>query len=223
VEQAAATAREIVETALRLLRTDYVFPGLAERAAAAIEVQLAASDYDGMNEAARADLLTSHRPGDHRRHVRRGPQDSGVVKPTGRVGQRGEDHLVSADVHLGVGLTLLLAITLAALTVAGVGQRRAVLLAAIRAGVQLTLMAAELRGVFAAQATSIAVSPSCSPSPPPPPRGACVTGFAVLSRDCPLVVHGKARPVSGLQSVYGCAMRPLLVAWVTRSSVGTLS
>jgi ABC-type iron transport system FetAB permease component len=75
----------------------------------------------------------------------------------GRVGQRGQDHLVSADVRLGVGLTLLSTIALAALTVAGVGQRRAVLLAAIRAGVQLTLIAAALRGVFAAPATSIAV------------------------------------------------------------------
>src|SRR5262249_56748645 len=62
-----------------------------------------------------------------------------------------------ADVRLGVGLTVLLAIALAALTVAGVGQRRAVLLAAVRAGVQLTLIAAALRGVFAAPATSIAV------------------------------------------------------------------
>ena len=54
------TAWEIVETALGLLRTDYVFPGLAERAAAAIEVRLAAGEYDGVDEAALADLLTSH-------------------------------------------------------------------------------------------------------------------------------------------------------------------
>jgi putative ABC transport system permease protein len=64
---------------------------------------------------------------------------------------------VTADLHLGVGLTLLLAIALAVLSVAGVGQRRAVLLAAIRASVQLALIAAALRGVFAAPATSIAV------------------------------------------------------------------
>jgi hypothetical protein len=36
------TTREVVETALGLLRTCYVFPDLAERAAAAIEVRLAA-------------------------------------------------------------------------------------------------------------------------------------------------------------------------------------
>jgi putative ABC transport system permease protein len=64
---------------------------------------------------------------------------------------------VSADVRLGVGLTLLLAIALVVLTVAGVGQRRDVLIAAIRAGVQLAVIAAALRGVFAAPATSIAV------------------------------------------------------------------
>ena len=53
------TAREIVETALGLLRTGYVFPDLAERAAAAIEVRLADGEYDGMDETALADLLTS--------------------------------------------------------------------------------------------------------------------------------------------------------------------
>jgi putative ABC transport system permease protein len=61
---------------------------------------------------------------------------------------------VSADVRLGIGLILLLAIALVVLTVAGVGQRRDVLIAAIRASVQLALIAAALRGVFAAPATS---------------------------------------------------------------------
>jgi hypothetical protein len=56
------TAREIVETALGPLRTGYVFPDLAERAAAAIEVRLAAGEYDGMDEATLADLLTSQLP-----------------------------------------------------------------------------------------------------------------------------------------------------------------
>jgi hypothetical protein len=37
-----------------------VFPGIAERAATAIEIRLAAGEYDGMDEAALADLLTSH-------------------------------------------------------------------------------------------------------------------------------------------------------------------
>jgi putative ABC transport system permease protein len=64
---------------------------------------------------------------------------------------------VSADVRLGIGLTLLLAIAVAALTVAGVGQRRAVLLASARAVVQLALIAAALRGVFAAPPISVAV------------------------------------------------------------------
>jgi hypothetical protein len=56
---APLTAREIVETALALLRGGYVFPDLAERAAAAVEVRLAAGEYDGMDEAALAELLTS--------------------------------------------------------------------------------------------------------------------------------------------------------------------
>src|SRR5262249_24921185 len=74
-----------------------------------------------------------------------------------RVRRRRQDEVVTADLRLGVGLTLLLAIALAVLTVAGVRQRRGVLVAAIRASVQLALIAAALRGVFAAPATSIAV------------------------------------------------------------------
>jgi UDP-glucose/iron transport system permease protein len=73
------------------------------------------------------------------------------------VGQPGQDEAVSADARLGVGLTLLLAIALVVLTVAGIGQRRAVVVAAVRAGAQLALIAAALRGVFAAPLTSIAV------------------------------------------------------------------
>jgi hypothetical protein len=56
---APLTARETVETALALLRAGYVFPDLAEQAAAAIEVRLAAGEYDGLDEPALADLLTS--------------------------------------------------------------------------------------------------------------------------------------------------------------------
>ena len=56
---APLTAREIVETALALLRAGYVFPDLAERAAAAIEARLATGEYDGMDEATLAELLTS--------------------------------------------------------------------------------------------------------------------------------------------------------------------
>jgi len=63
---------------------------------------------------------------------------------------------MSADIRLAVGLIVLLAIALTALTVAGVAQRRAVFTAALRAAVQLTIVAAALRGVFAAPATVIA-------------------------------------------------------------------
>lgn len=62
---------------------------------------------------------------------------------------------MNADVRLAVGLIALLAIALTALTIAGVAQRRAVLTAALRAVVQLTIVAAALRGVFAAPATVI--------------------------------------------------------------------
>lgn len=54
------------------------------------------------------------------------------------------------DVGTVIGLVLLLAITLGVLTVAGVAHRRAVVLAAGRAAVQLAVVAAALRGVFAA-------------------------------------------------------------------------
>ena len=64
---------------------------------------------------------------------------------------------MSESVRLGVGLLLLAGIALGALTVAGVGQRRAVLTASIRAVVQLAFVAAVLRGVFAAPVTVIAV------------------------------------------------------------------
>jgi hypothetical protein len=53
------SGREIVETALGLLRAGYVFPDLAEQAATAIEARLAVGEYDGMDEAALAERLTS--------------------------------------------------------------------------------------------------------------------------------------------------------------------
>jgi hypothetical protein len=52
------SGREIVETALALLRTGYVFPDRAEEAAAAIEARLVASEYDGLDEAVLAERLT---------------------------------------------------------------------------------------------------------------------------------------------------------------------
>ncbi len=55
-EQMSAPA--IVTTALSLLRTYYVFPELAERAATAVEARLAAGEYDHLDEIALTDLLT---------------------------------------------------------------------------------------------------------------------------------------------------------------------
>ncbi|MCW2497768.1 ABC transporter permease [Jatrophihabitans sp.] len=63
---------------------------------------------------------------------------------------------MNADVRLAIGLVVLLAIALTTLTIAGVAQRRAVLTASVRAAVQLTLVAAALRGVFAAPVTVVA-------------------------------------------------------------------
>ena len=59
---------------------------------------------------------------------------------------------MSPSVRLAVGLVVLAAIALGVLTVARVGQRRAVLIAAGRAVVQLTVVALALRGVFATPA-----------------------------------------------------------------------
>ena len=53
------STREIVETALVLLRASYVFPGLAEQAAVTIEAKLAAGEYDGLGDEALAERLTS--------------------------------------------------------------------------------------------------------------------------------------------------------------------
>jgi peptidase S41-like protein len=50
--------REIVETALMLLRRNYVFPDLAEQAATAVEARLAAGEYDDLGEPALAERLT---------------------------------------------------------------------------------------------------------------------------------------------------------------------
>jgi len=51
---------EIVEAALGLLRSSYVFPDRAEQAAAAVERRLAAGEYDGLDEATLAERLTAH-------------------------------------------------------------------------------------------------------------------------------------------------------------------
>jgi putative ABC transport system permease protein len=57
---------------------------------------------------------------------------------------------VSSPVRLAVGLLVLAAIAVVVLTIGRIGQRRAVLIAAVRALVQLTVVALALRGVFAA-------------------------------------------------------------------------
>src|SRR5580692_2781514 len=54
------STREIVTTALELLRANYVFPEVAERAATAVETRLAAGEYDDLDEPALAELLTGH-------------------------------------------------------------------------------------------------------------------------------------------------------------------
>jgi putative ABC transport system permease protein len=64
---------------------------------------------------------------------------------------------VSTDLRLAIGLLVLLAIACAALRAAGVAHQRAVLTASVRAVVQLALVAAALRGVFAAPWAVIAV------------------------------------------------------------------
>jgi putative ABC transport system permease protein len=63
---------------------------------------------------------------------------------------------VGDAVRLAFGLGALIAVALAALTIAGVAQRRAVLVASGRAIVQLAFVAAALRGVFSAPATVVA-------------------------------------------------------------------
>jgi UDP-glucose/iron transport system permease protein len=57
---------------------------------------------------------------------------------------------VSGEVRLAIGLVVLAGIAIAVLTVGRVGQRRAVVVASVRAVVQLALVALALRGVFAA-------------------------------------------------------------------------
>jgi len=54
------SGREIVMTALALLRANYVFPELADRAATAVEARLAAGEYDQLDEITLTELVTSH-------------------------------------------------------------------------------------------------------------------------------------------------------------------
>ena len=54
------SGREIVTTALTLLRANYVFPELAEQAAVAVEARLKAGEYDDLDEITLTELLTTH-------------------------------------------------------------------------------------------------------------------------------------------------------------------
>ena len=84
-------AREIVETALGLLRTFYVFPGQAGEAAAAIEASLGAGEYDGLDEDALAERLTTQlQEACHDKHlrVRTVPPEQGRQRPERRPWER---------------------------------------------------------------------------------------------------------------------------------------
>jgi hypothetical protein len=54
------SGREIVTTALSLLRTNYIFPEIAEQAAVAITARLAAGEYDNLDEITLTELVTRH-------------------------------------------------------------------------------------------------------------------------------------------------------------------
>jgi hypothetical protein len=54
------SGREIVTTALSLLRANYVFPEVAEQAAAAVEARLEAGEYDDLDEITLTELVTRH-------------------------------------------------------------------------------------------------------------------------------------------------------------------
>ena len=87
------SGREIVTTALTLLRANYVFPELAEQAAVAVEARLEAGEYDDLDEITLTELLTAHlqevcddkhlqvRLGGRRRHE--GPGGPGGPGPGG--------------------------------------------------------------------------------------------------------------------------------------------
>ncbi|MCK9898607.1 ABC transporter permease [Frankia sp. Cpl3] len=64
---------------------------------------------------------------------------------------------IPPDARLALGLILLLALAFAALSWAGVGRRRDVVTASLRAAAQLAVIGLALRGVFAAPAATIAV------------------------------------------------------------------
>jgi len=92
------SGREIVTAALSLLRANYVFPEVAEQAAAAVEVGLAAGEYDDLDEVTLTELVTSHLQditGDKHLRMRLGGGPGGPVAPDrgpGRGGAEPRDH-----------------------------------------------------------------------------------------------------------------------------------
>jgi len=54
------SGREIVTTAMSLLRANYVFPEAAEQAATGVEARLAAGEYDNLDEITLTELVTRH-------------------------------------------------------------------------------------------------------------------------------------------------------------------
>jgi Peptidase family S41/N-terminal domain of Peptidase_S41 in eukaryotic IRBP len=92
-------SREIVSTALGLLRAHYVFPDRAEQAAAAVEAKMAAGDYDGLDEDTLASRLTADLYevcGDKHLKVRPG---GGQARPSATPAgpPNGQDHGEPAD------------------------------------------------------------------------------------------------------------------------------
>jgi Peptidase family S41/N-terminal domain of Peptidase_S41 in eukaryotic IRBP len=87
--------REIVTTALSLLRANYVFPEVAEQMAAAVEARLAAGEYDNLDEITLTDLLTTHLQeisGDRHLRVRLGGGPPPGPRPERDQPQEPRDH-----------------------------------------------------------------------------------------------------------------------------------
>ena len=96
--------REIVGTALTLLRAHYVFPERAEQAATAVQEKIDAGDYDQLDEITLARRLTDDLYqvcGDKHLNVRlggRGPGRDGPARPGAAPGApNGQDHGEPAD------------------------------------------------------------------------------------------------------------------------------
>jgi putative ABC transport system permease protein len=101
--------------------------------------------------------------------------------------------MTASDVRYAAGLILLVAIALAVCSWAGVAQRRAIVLASVRATAQLALVAAALRGVFAAPMAVIAVV-------------AVMFGVAVWTAGSRLRALGRVLPDVGLACAAGASI-----------------